>query len=95
MIEELLLNDKLYFGKFDKILIFAPNKLPTLLCEDTINYFPTIEPAFMSEKLYEIGRENPKANVVLVIDDSIMNVKHLGNDKIFMSLIWNRRHFIP
>lgn len=94
MMEEMCLNPALYGGKFQKIYIFAPNKMPTLVCNENENWWRELDVDKIIELITRFAETNPNGHILFLIDDSIMPIKELGNNRKFVGLLYNRRHYL-
>lgn len=96
LIEGLLVQEKLYFRKFHRILIISPLK-PTFLDVGDHGWWPTLKMSWLIQKIEEEaekGRQGEQTrHVVVILDDVVSYLKAQQQDEQLISLFYNRRHF--
>ena len=95
LLEEFLLNPQLYGNKaFQHIFIFSPYPLPTMKCQEGVNFFTTFSLKVIQQILDWINSNHSTSNILFIFDDIISSLKASQNDKKLTSLFFNRRKLI-
>jgi hypothetical protein len=90
LIEELILNKKTFYKKFNKIL-FVGDSGYSRICPNPQNTNSVFDPEWMMQKI----KENKGCkNILFVLDDVIGEIKSKQNDPLMMKLVFNRRHIV-
>jgi hypothetical protein len=95
ILEELLLNERLYGKKFDFQFFFSPYPLPTIECTEGQNWFREFDVDVMTKIVKYIGDTSPSANILIILDDVIATIKKQQSNPDLTSTFFNRRKLIP
>jgi hypothetical protein len=94
IMEELVLNPKFYGSKFDQIYVFSPYELPTIECEENVNYFKSLNLEIVQKIIDWNNANKPNSNILIIFDDVISEMKKAQNDPRLTQLFFNRRKLI-
>lgn len=105
LIQNLILQEGLYYKFFDGVYIFSPNLFNKEMCYEGVNYFSElsipkifecIELHNKSQKDLEKRKEKKTSaiQILFIIDDFISVLKTNENSPSLINLFFNRRHLI-
>lgn len=95
IIEEMLLNNAFLNEKFDYVLIFSPYEFNNIKCEKNDNYFSDFDLSQIYKAIEKINNESKSyANMLIIFDDFISEIRKEAMNPKFTRLFYNRRHLL-
>ena len=97
LIEEMIINEQLYRGKFNSIIFLSPNVIGEMLELDKDNHVRTLDFEFIKHNIDIANQRVDKSkfyNLLIVIDDLLSAVYKEQNNPFLIDIFFNRRHII-
>jgi hypothetical protein len=92
---KLITGQNYFFKKFNKVFLFSPYTIEGLPCDENKNWFNTLTVENLERIIAAVVEFKPNANILIIIDDQILQLRKLQNDPDFLKFFYNRRKLIP